>query len=92
MDAIKSKMHKLSGETGEATAKADRWIQVFLFYPSSVLCTNKATCISVTIVLSTVYAGQMLYPEHFIAEPSIDIFIKPATEVENPITLGFDQV
>jgi len=30
MDAIKSKMHKLSGETGEATAKADRFEEEYL--------------------------------------------------------------
>ena len=33
--------------------------------PSSLICTNKATCISVTsLALSTVYGGQMRYPEH----------------------------
>ena len=41
MDAIKSKMHKLSGETAEATAKADRCFQVI-----STLCKwgNKYFC------------------------------------------------
>ena len=34
MDAIKSKMHKLSGETGEATAKADRWLQTSFLHLS----------------------------------------------------------
>ena len=92
MDAIKSKMHKLSGETAEATAKADRWFQAFFPYPSSVLCSKEAACISVTLSLSAVYDGQMRYPGHFIVEPSIDIFREPATKIENPITMGFVQI